>query len=110
MNNNELNNEFETDLITLISDDGQEMEFEILDILEDVEGIEGKFYVLYPYYENPEDAVNDPGEYYIMKATGDEGEEELTEVEDDEILDKLADLFEARYYSEDNAEEETAEN
>ena len=48
-----MNNEFNADLITLISDDGQEIEFEILDI---IENDEGKFYVLYPFYENPADA------------------------------------------------------
>lgn len=59
-----MDNEFNVDLITLISDEGEEIEFEILDIIENEEG---KFYVLFPYYENPADAVNDPGEYYIME-------------------------------------------
>ena len=49
-------NEYTPDLITLIGDDGKEIEFEILDI---IENDEGKFYVLYPFFENPEDAVND---------------------------------------------------
>lgn len=57
-------NEYTPDLITLIGDNGEEIEFEILDI---IENDEGKFYVLYPFFENPEDAVNDPGEYYILK-------------------------------------------
>lgn len=37
-------NEYTPDLITLIGDDGKEIEFEILDI---IENDEGKFYVLY---------------------------------------------------------------
>ena len=44
-------NEYTPDLITLIGDDGKEIEFEILDI---IENDEGKFYVLYPFFENPE--------------------------------------------------------
>ena len=36
-------NEYTPDLITLIGDDGKEIEFEILDI---IENDEGKFYVL----------------------------------------------------------------
>ena len=98
-----MNNEFNADLITLISDDGQEIEFEILDILEIDEG---KFYVLYPFYENPADAVNDPGEYYIMEVFEKDGEEELAEIEDDEKLDRNAAIFEENYNSEENEDDE----
>lgn len=86
--------EYTPDLITLISDDDEKIEFEILDI---IENDEGKFYVLFPYYENPADSVNDPGEYYIFEATGEEGEEELSEIEDDEKLDRIAAVFEKNY-------------
>lgn len=71
-------NEYTPDLITLIGDDGKEIEFEILDI---IENDDGKFYVLYPFFENPEDAVNDSGEYYIFEVTEIDGEEELAEIE-----------------------------
>ena len=61
-----MDNEFNVDLITLISDEGEEIEFEILDIIENEEG---KFYVLFPYYENPADRVNVGGtfENYISR-------------------------------------------
>ena len=98
-----MDNEFNVDLITLINDEGEEMEFEILDI---IEIDQGKFYVLYPYYENPADAVNDPGEYYIMEVFEKDGEEELAEIEDDEKLDRIAAIFEENYYSEDEEDEE----
>lgn len=101
-----MSNEFNPDLITLISDDGEEIEFEILDI---IENDEGKFYVLYPYYEDPADAVNDPGEYYIMEAFEKDGEEELAEIEDDEKLDRLAAIFEEAYYSETYGDEDDSE-
>ena len=87
-------NEYTPDLVTLISEEGEEIEFEILDI---IENDDGKFYVLYPYYEDPDDAVNDPGEYYIFEVQEVDGEEELAEIEDDDLLDKLADEFEKRY-------------
>ena len=83
--------EYTPDLITLISDDGDEIEFEILDI---IENDDGKFYVLFPYYENSADAVNDPGEYYIFEVQEIDGEEELAEIEDDEKLEKIAAIFE----------------
>ena len=87
-------NEYTPDLITLIGDDGKEIEFEILDI---IENDEGKFYVLYPFFENPEDAVNDSGEDYIFEI---DSEEELAEIEDDDKLDRIAAVFEERYNEE----------
>ena len=98
-------NEYTPDLITLIGDDGKEIEFEILDI---IENDEGKFYVLYPFFENPEDAVNDSGEYYIFEVTEIDGEEELAEIEDDDKLERIAAVFEERYneefYDEDDSQ------
>lgn len=90
-------NEYTPDLITLIGDDGKEIEFEILDI---IENDEGKFYVLYPFFENPEDAVNDSGEYYIFEVTEIDGKEELAEIEDDDKLNRIAAVFEERYNEE----------
>lgn len=98
-----MNNEFETDLVTLISDDGEEIEFEILDV---IENDEGKFYVLYPYYANPADAVNDPGEYYIFEVQEIDGEEELAEFDDEDKLDRIAAIFEGNYNSEFSDEDE----
>lgn len=89
-----MNNEYNPDLVTLISDEGEETEFEILDVIENEEG---KFYVLFPYYSNPADAVNDPGEYYIFEVAEVDGEEELAEIEDDEKLDRIAAIFEENY-------------
>lgn len=98
-----MTDEYTPDLISLMSEDGDEVEFEILDIIENEEG---KFYVLYPYYENPEDSVNDPGEYYIFEVTEVDGEEELAEIEDDEKLDRIAEIFESSYNEKLFGEEE----
>ena len=98
-----MNNEYNPDLVTLISDEGEEIEFEILDI---IENDEGKFYILYPYYADPADAVNDPGEYYIFEVQEIDGEEELAEIEDDEKLDRIAAIFEENYYNDDEEDEE----
>lgn len=92
-----MSEKYTPDLVTLISDDGEEIEFEILDIIENEEG---KFYVLYPYYANPADAVNDPGEYYIFEVQEVDGEEDLAEIEDDNKLDRIASIFEENYNEE----------
>ena len=97
-----MSNEYTPDLVTLISDEGEEIEFEILDI---IENDEGKFYVLYPYYEDPSQAVNDPGEYYIFEVQEIDGEEELAEIEDDDKLDRIAAIFEENYNSQFDEDE-----
>ena len=91
-----MDNEFAADLITLIDDEGTEHEFEILDV---IESDEGTFYALLPTFD-------DPGE--SLEA---DGEQQLAEVEDEELLDRLSQIFESRFeelYEYD--EEEDSEN
>lgn len=86
--------EYETDLITLVDDEGQEHEFEILDTLETDEGV---FMALVPTRQNPEEVAGEAETYYIFEVVEEDGEEQLQEVEDDELLDRLAETFEARF-------------
>ena len=85
---------FEADLLTLIDDDGQEHEFEIID---ELENDEGHFMALVPTQQDPEDMASDAETYYIFEVVEEDGEEQLQEVEDDALLDKLADIFETRF-------------
>lgn len=99
-----MDNEFTPDLITLIDDEGNEHSFEILDkIIED----DNEYLALYPVFDSAEDSVNDSGEYYIMEVIfGDDGEEELAELDDEDLLDRLANQFEERFASMFDDEEE----
>ncbi|MGN0460093.1 MAG: DUF1292 domain-containing protein [Ruminococcus sp.] len=92
-----MDNEFTPDLITLIDEEGNEHTFEILDkITQD----DNEYLALYPVFDNAEDSVNDSGEYYIMEVVlSDDGEEELAELDDEELLDRLAEQFEERFAS-----------
>lgn len=85
---------FEADLITLIDDEGQEHEFEIID---ELETDDGHFMALVPTRQDPEDMASDAETYYIFEVIEENGEEQLQELEDDELLDKLADIFETRF-------------
>ena len=100
-----MNNEFGADLITLIDDEGVEHEFEILDEIDNDDGV---FYALLPTFDDPQSELESEGTYYIFEVIEEDGEEQLAEVEDDELLDKLADIFESRfeelYEDEDSAE------
>ena len=97
-----MSNDYSPDLITLVDEDDVEHNFEILDTIE----FDGKeYYALYPVFDNPEDLVADSGEYYIMEAQDSEDGWELSEVEDDALIDKLADIFEERFADKFSEEE-----
>ena len=89
-----MDNGVEADLITLIDDEGQEHEFEIID---ELENDDGHFMALVPTQQDPDDMATDAETYYIFEVIEEDGEEQLQEVEDDALLDKLADIFETRF-------------
>ena len=89
-----MSNDYSPDLVTLVDEDNVEHNFEILDTIE----FEGKeYYALYPVFDNAEDMVADSGEYYIMEANDSDEGWELSEVEDDDLIDKLSVIFEDRF-------------
>ena len=92
-----MNNEYEPDLLTLVDDDGNEHEFEIID---ELENDEGHFLALVATDVSAQDLSVDAETYYIFEIIETDGEEQLQEVEDDELLDKLANIFENRFNDE----------
>ena len=100
-----MDNQYEADLITLIDDEGNEHEFEIID---ELENDDGHYMALVPTQQEPEEISSEAETYYIFEVVEEDGEEQLQEVEDDALLDKLADIFETRFneaYFEDGEEE-----
>lgn len=85
---------FEADLVVLMDDEGNEHEFEIID---EIETDDGYFMALIPTLRGGDAEVADADEYYIFELVNIDGEEQLSEVEDDDLLDKLAEIFETRY-------------
>lgn len=100
MNENENNNipEEELDNIIVLNDEnGEEVPFEFLDLIE----LEGEEYVvLLPVEEDEEDA----GEVVILKVedTDSEEEESYVSVEDEEVLNKVFEMFKEKFKDEFN--------
>lgn len=85
-----MSNEYAPDLYTLVDEDGKEQTFEVLAETE----YEGEvYYAMTPYYENPEEAVEDDGLLVILKSTYENDEEILVSVDDDETFDKVGEIF-----------------
>lgn len=99
-----MDNEYEADLITLLDDEGNEHEFEVID---EIDSDDGHFLALVPTQSL---SAVEPDTYYIFEVVEEDGEEQLMEVEDEELLDKLAEQFESRFeddfYDEEDEEEE----
>ena len=87
--------EFENEdaLITLVDDEGNEVEFEFLDVVE----YEGEEYIV--LIENDEDA----DEVVILKINSiDDNTEEYVSIDDEDLLQKLFDIFKKKYEGEIN--------
>ena len=79
-------------IISLIDDEGRTSEYEILDAIETGEG---RFVALMPLASIDEETGE--AEYMILQVDVVDDEEELAEIEDDELLMALDDLFRERF-------------
>ncbi len=95
-NNTPLENEGEEldNILTLNDEEGNEVEFEFLDLIE----YEGEEYVILLPVEDEEDE-EEPGEVVILKLedTDNEDEESYVSVEDEEILNAVFEKFKEKF-------------
>ena len=101
-------NEYTPELYTLEDEDGNEQEFELLDVME----YEGDvYYALTPFYgDQKEDMLQDDGEVVILKEENVDGESMLVSIDEDDEYEKIGGLFLERlneiYDDEDEEDEE----
>ena len=58
-----MNDEFGTDLLTLVDEEGEQHEFEVLDVIDNDEGC---FYALLPTFDDPQEQLHADGTYDIV--------------------------------------------
>ena len=104
--------EYNPDIYTLVDEEGTEQTFELLDVME----LDGeRYFVLIPYYEDPEECLDDDGDLIVLKSEIVNGEEMMASIDDDEeyervgkiFIEKLDQLFEE--FSDEEDEIETIE-
>ena len=99
VNNNPENQGEELDNVLVLNDEnGNEVEFEFLDLIE----YEGEEYVVLLPVE--EDETEEPGEVVILKLEDTESEEEesYVSVDDEELLNKVFEMFKEIFEDEFN--------
>lgn len=86
---NNMNEDYGNDILTLVDDDGTEREFELIDrvVTEDNE-----YFALIPT-ETPENLSEDDGELVILKVVEEDGEEFLEPIEDDDEFNEISEIF-----------------
>jgi uncharacterized protein YrzB (UPF0473 family) len=81
------------DLLTLLDEEGEEHNFEVLDSAE----FEGNSYMaLVPVPESPEDILDDADELVILRVVEEDGEEFLEAIEDEDEFDRVGAFFTER--------------
>ncbi len=82
--------DYTPDIYTLIDEEGKEQAFELLDAME-VE--DQRYFALIPYFEHPEDAIEDDGDLVVLKSEMVDGEEMMATIDDDEEYERIGNMF-----------------
>ncbi|MBR1750648.1 MAG: DUF1292 domain-containing protein [Ruminococcus sp.] len=102
-----MNEEYMPDLYSLTDEDGNEQMFELLDCM-DYEG--ETYYALTPYFEDGQQALEDSGAVVILKSEYVDDEETMVTIDDDELYEKIGNMFleriEAMFDFDDEEEDE----
>ena len=85
--------EFNSELVTVVDEEGVQHQFELIDA---IETDDGRYVALLPVYDEAQDIVDDDGELIILEVTEEDGEEGLGPIENDELFDNIAAIFEDR--------------
>lgn len=82
--------EYNPDIYTLIDEEGTEQAFELLDVME----LDGeRYFALIPYYEDPEESIDDDGDLIVLKSEMVDGEEMMASIDDDEEYERVGKIF-----------------
>lgn len=79
-------------IVTLVDDEGRMSEFEVLDAIDTADG---RFVALLPLASINEETGE--GEYIILSVVNVDGQEELAEIDDEVLLEAVADVFQERF-------------
>lgn len=82
--------DYTPELYTLSDEEGKEQTFELIDTY--VDGDE-RYYAMVPYFENPDDLIQNDGELVILKSDYVDGEEMLVTIDDDDEYERIGAIF-----------------
>lgn len=86
--------DYNPDIITVVDEDGQEHEFEVLDRIETDD--DKKYVAMIPVFNEADELLNDDGELIILRVIEDEDGNILEPIEDEEEFDEIGGIFKDR--------------
>lgn len=86
--------DYNPDIITVVDEDGQEHEFEVLDRIETDD--DKKYVAMIPVFNDADELLNDDGELIILRVIEDEDGNILEPIEDEEEFDEIGGIFKDR--------------
>ena len=86
----EMDFDYTPDIYTLVDEEGNEQQFELLDVME---LDDNRYFALLPYYDDTDEALNSDGDLVVLKAEMVDGEEMMASIDDDEEYDRVGNLF-----------------
>lgn len=99
-------NEYTPEIFTLTDEEGNEHEFELMDIMEENGTV---YYALVPYSEDPDAMIEEDTELVILKVGEENGEEFLATIDNDEEYERIGNIFIERISKMLEEEDEDAE-
>ena len=103
-----MSEEYGNSLVSVLDDEGNEHQFELLDA---IETDDGRYVALLPIYNEAEAAIEGDGELVILEVVDENGEDLLVPIENDDTFEDIASIFEERlaeYYEINEVEESQA--
>lgn len=85
--------EYNPDIVTVRGDDGKDYQFEVLDA---IETDDGRFLALLPFSDDPKDYLEEDNEIIPVQVFEDAEGTTLAPIEDDNLMDEIAEIFEER--------------
>lgn len=82
--------EYTPEIFTLTDEEGNEHEFELMDVMEDNGTI---YYALVPYFEDPDAMIEEDTELVVLKVAEENGEEFLATIDSDEEYERIGNIF-----------------
>jgi len=82
--------EYTPEIFTLTDEEGNEQEFELMDIMEENGTV---YYALLPYLEDPDAVLQEDAELVVLKVGEENGEEFLATIDNDEEYERIGAIF-----------------
>jgi len=94
--------EFGSNILTLEDEEGNSHQFEVIDELEENDN---RYFALVPYFEDPENSIEEDLDLVVMKAEIVDDEEMMATIDDDDEYDRIGNIFMDRLEDAMNEEE-----